>query len=180
VIASPQAVLAFWRKAGPKKWFTKSAAFDRQIRARFLPAYKAAAARALSNWERTPESALALTIVLDQFPRNMFRGSAQAFAADLVARRIARRAIANGFNRRVPPGERQFFHFPFEHSESMKDQELCIALFRATGDREALKWAMLHANIIRKFGRFPHRNAVLGRKTTARERAFLNGGGFAG
>jgi len=180
VIETPQAVLAFWRKAGPKRWFAKSAAFDRQIRAQFLPTYRAAAARALSHWEREPTRTLALAIVLDQFPRNMFRRSARAFAADPLARQVARRAIAKGFDRRVPPGERRFLYLPFEHSESLADQQRCIALFRATGDAESLKWAQLHADIIRRFGRFPHRNAALGRATTARERAFLDGGGFTG
>ncbi len=180
MIETPQAVLAFWRKAGPKKWFTKSASFDRTIRARFLPTYKAAAAGALSHWERTPDRTLALAIVLDQFPRNMFRRSARAFAADPMARQIASRAIAKGFDRRVPPGERQFLYLPFEHSESLADQERCVALFRATGDAESLKWAVLHADIIRKFGRFPHRNAALGRTTTAKEQAFLDSGGFTG
>ena len=146
MIETPQAVLAFWRKAGPKRWFAKSAAFDRQIRAQFLPTYRAA----------------------------------RAFAADPLARQVARRAIAKGFDRRVPPGERQFLYLPFEHSESLADQQRCIALFRATGDAESLKWAQLHADIIRRFGRFPHRNAALGRATTARERAFLDGGGFTG
>jgi uncharacterized protein (DUF924 family) len=180
VIESPKSVLAFWRKAGPKKWFAKDAAFDRQIRIRFLPTYNAAAASRLSHWERTPEGALALTLVLDQFPRNMFRGSARAFAADPLARRVARRAIARGFDRLVPRRERPFFYLPFEHSESISDQDRCVALFRAAGDAESLKWAILHADIIRKFGRFPHRNAALGRDTTAAEHAFLAAGGFSG
>lgn len=180
MIETPQAVLAFWREAGPKKWFTKSASFDRRIRARFLPTYRAAAAGALSHWEHKPDAALALAIVLDQFPRNMFRASARAFAADPLARQVARRAIARGYDRRVRKGERQFFYLPFEHSESMPDQERCVALFRATGNAELLKWAKLHADIIRKFGRFPHRNAALGRATTKEEKAFLDRGGFAG
>ena len=180
MIETPQAVLAFWRKAGPKRWFAKSAAFDRQIRAQFLPTYRAAAARALSHWEREPANTLALAIVLDQFPRNMFRRSARAFAADLLARQVARRAIAKGFDRRIARGERQFLYLPFEHSESMADQQRCVALFRATGTAESLKWAQLHADIIRRFGRFPHRNAALGRISTAKERAFLKGGGFSG
>jgi uncharacterized protein (DUF924 family) len=180
VIEAPQDVLAFWRKAGPKRWFSKSAAFDRRLRTRFLPTYQAAAAGALSHWERKPDSALALAIVLDQFPRNMFRGNARTFAADPLARRIVNRAIARGFDRRVPASMRQFFYLPFEHSESPKDQARGVALFRATGDKESLKWAERHADIIRKFGRFPHRNAVLGRTTTAKERAFLDGGGFSG
>jgi len=180
VIQSPKAVLTFWRKAGPKKWFVKDAGFDRQIRVRFLPTYNAAAAGALSHWERTPQGSLALAIVLDQFPRNMFRNSARAFAADPLARGVARRAIAKGYDRMVARDERAFFYLPFEHSESMADQERSVALFRSTGNAELVKWAVLHADIIRRFGRFPHRNDPLGRDTTEAERAFLAGGGFSG
>ena len=180
MIDTPQSVVAFWRAAGPKKWFNKDAAFDDEIRARFLPTYQAAAAGRLADWENTPEGALALLIALDQFPRNMFRGNARTFAADPLAREVADRAIAKGFDRQVSPDERQFFYLPFEHSELLADQERGVVLFRATGDAELLKWAELHADIIRKFGQFPHRNAALGRVTTAEEQAFLNGGGFAG
>ena len=180
MIETSQAVLAFWREAGPKKWFTKDAAFDETLRTRFLETYEAAAAGNLAEWETAPESALALVIVLDQFPRNMFRGDARAFAADPLARQIADRALAKGFDRSVPPGDRAFFYLPFEHSESLADQERCVELFRLTGDAEALKWAELHADIIRKFGRFPHRNAILGRDTTPEEQKFLDEGGFKG
>jgi len=180
VTERPQAIVAFWLEAGPKKWFTKDPAFDDAIRALFLPTYEAAAAGKLAEWESTAEGALALLIVLDQLPRNMFRGSARTFAADPLARQVADRAIAKGFDQAVRPIERQFFYLPFEHSESMPDQEKCIALFRASGDAESLKWADLHADIIRKFGRFPHRNAALGRVTTPEEQAFLDDGGFAG
>jgi uncharacterized protein (DUF924 family) len=145
-----------------------------------METYEAAAASQLADWERAPDSALALTIVLDQFPRNMFRGSARAFAADPIARAVADRALKHGFDEKVDPAERTFFYLPFEHSESMADQERCVALFGASGDAEALKWAELHADIIRRFGRFPHRNAALQRATTAEERAFLDAGGFAG
>ena len=176
---APQDVLAFWRAAGPDKWFKKDEAFDAEIRRRFLATYEAAAAGAL-GWDETPEGALALLIVLDQFPRNMFRGSARAFAADPLARKIAAQAIERGFDRQVAVPERGFFYLPFEHSETLADQERCVALNRASGDADALKWAELHADIIRRFGRFPHRNAVLGRVTTPEEQAFLDGGGFAG
>jgi uncharacterized protein (DUF924 family) len=118
--------------------------------------------------------------VLDQFPRNMFRSSARAFAADPLARAVAARAIERGFDLKTPVQECAFFYLPFEHSEHMPDQERCCALFRSTGDAEALKWAELHADIIRRFGRFPHRNAALGRATTPEEQSFLDGGGFAG
>jgi uncharacterized protein (DUF924 family) len=180
VIASAESVLDLWRRAGPEKWFKKDTAFDEDIRRRFLETYEAAAASQLADWEAAPEGALALVVVLDQFPRNMFRGSARAFAADPLARAVADRALARGFDERVPTPERQFFYLPFEHGETPADQERCVELFRATGDAEALKWAELHADIIRRFGRFPHRNAALGRATTLEEQAFLEGGGFSG
>ena len=180
MIASPEAVLAFWRAAGPDKWFKTDAAFDDDIRRRFLETYEAAAASQLAGWEQAPDGALALTVVLDQFPRNMFRGSARAYAADPLARAVADRALTRGFDQRTTLPDRQFFYLPFEHSESPADQQRCVALFRATGDAELVKWAELHADIIRRFGRFPHRNAVLGRNTTSEEQAFLDSGGFAG
>jgi len=179
-IATPDDVLAFWRAAGPKQWFNKDEAFDAGIKTRFLPTYEAAARGALTDWEATPESALAFLIVLDQFPRNMFRNDARAFAADALARSIAERALARGFDQRVAAGERLFFYLPFEHSESTADQERACALVRALGDADLLRWAELHADIIRRFGRFPHRNAVLGRVSTPAEQAFLDDGGFAG
>jgi uncharacterized protein (DUF924 family) len=180
VIAKPSAVLAFWHDAGPEKWFKKDTAFDDGIRTRFLEIYQAAAAGRLSHWEATADGALALTIVLDQFPRNMFRGDARTYAADALARAVAGRALDRGFDRDMPISDQQFFYLPFEHSEILIDQERCCALFAATGDADLLKWAQLHADIIRRFGRFPHRNALFGRDTTAEEQAFLDGGGFSG
>ncbi len=180
MIASADQVLAFWRDAGPDKWFKKDTAFDDAIRRRFLETYEAAAAGQLKDWEAMREGALALVIVLDQFPRNMFRGSARAFAADHVARGVADRAMTMGFDLATPIEERGFFYLPFEHSEAVADQERCCALFRAAGDADLLKWAEVHADIIRRFGRFPHRNTVLGRTTTSEEQAFLDGGGFTG
>ena len=179
-VSTPDEVLAFWRAAGPDKWFAKDDAFDTEIRARFLPTYEAAAASKLSEWEATAESALALTITLDQFPRNMFRGDARAFATDATARAVADRALVHGFDQQVPLDERLFFYLPFEHSENVPDQERCCALVRTLGNADLLRWAELHADVIRRFGRFPHRNAVLGRITTAAERQFLDNDGFAG
>jgi uncharacterized protein (DUF924 family) len=176
----PADVLAFWRAAGPDKWFEKDAAFDTDVRARFLDTYEAAAAGRLAAWESDAEDALALLIVLDQFPRNMFRGEARMFAADPLARVVADRAIARGFDRRYVPPERRFFYLPFTHSENLADQERCVALNRGAADDEGVKWAELHADIIRRFGRFPHRNQLLGRTTTPAEHAFLDAGGFAG
>jgi len=177
---SPDTVLNFWRDAGPAKWFRKDDAFDAEIKARFLALHESAASGQLTAWESKAETALALVIVLDQFPRNMFRGSARAFAADGLARAATDRALAQGFDREVLAGERMFFYLPLEHSENLADQERCVALFRATGNADLLKWAELHADIIRRFGRFRHRNAVLGRTTTPQEQAFIDAGGFTG
>jgi uncharacterized protein (DUF924 family) len=180
MLPTPGEILAFWRAAGPDKWFEKNDAFDAEIRARFLDSYAAAAAGRLSAWEAEAESALALIIVLDQFPRNMFRGDARTYAADPLARAVADRAIARGFDQCYTPPERGFFYLPFEHAENLADQERCVALNRAAGDEDGVKWAEAHAEIIRRFGRFPHRNRVLGRTTTPEEQAFLDAGGFAG
>ncbi len=173
-------VLTFWRAAGPDRWFAHDATLDAEIRRRFLTTYEAAAAGELAAWEATREGALALVIVLDQFPRNMFRGSARAYATDPSARAVAERAIARGFERATPLPERRFFHLPFMHSERIEDQERCIVLCEGAGDTEGLEYAKEHADIIRRFGRFPHRNPALGRVTTAAEQAFLDAGGFAG
>jgi uncharacterized protein (DUF924 family) len=173
-------VLAFWRDAGSDRWYEHDSAFDAAIRERFAATYEDAAAGLLSAWEKSPESALALVIVLDQFPRNMFRGSARCFAADPLARAVADRAIGKGFDRQVAMPERTFFYLPFEHSEKLADQERAVALMHDTGDADSLKWAELHADLIRRFGRFPHRNVVLGRVSTPEEQAFLDAGGFSG
>ena len=178
--AAPGDVVAFWQAAGHDKWFTKDAAFDDAVRARFLTTYEAAAGGDLAHWEATAEGALALVIVLDQFPRNMFRGSARIYAADPLARAIADRALVRGFDRAVASELRTFFYLPFMHSEALADHERCVALYRDLGDADSLRWAEDHADIIRRFGRFPHRNEVLGRATTADEQAFLDAGGFAG
>jgi uncharacterized protein (DUF924 family) len=173
-------IVAFWTEAGPKAWFKKDPAFDEAIRARFQETHFAAARGELAEWEETAEGALALVLVLDQFPRNLFRGGAHAFATDPLARRIAAHAVANGFDHTTPAALRYFFYLPFEHSEDAGDQELALELYAALGDPELVKWARLHADIITRFGRFPHRNACLGRESTAEELAFLAAGGFAG
>jgi len=176
--AAPEAVLVFWREAGPKRWFAQESAFDAEIRERFLTTHEAAVAGRLSAWEATAEGALALVIALDQFPRNMFRGKARAFSADAHALAATRRVIERGFDLAIPMPERNFFYLPFEHSENLADQERGVALTEATGDAEAVKWAKVHLDVIRRFGRFPHRNATLGRVSTPEEIAFLESGGF--
>jgi uncharacterized protein (DUF924 family) len=172
-------VVAFWRAAGPERWFKKDASFDDEIRRRFLALHEAAAASKLTDWEASAEGALALLILLDQFSRNMFRGQARTFATDSLALAIASRAILHGFDGAFPD-LRGFFYLPFMHSEELADQERAIAFYRARDDTDGLKWAKQHADIIRRFGRFPHRNAVLGRVSTREEKEFLDGGGFAG
>lgn len=179
-LPSAHDVVSFWREAGPEKWFAKNEAFDAEITRRFLPAHETAAAGQLAGWEDTPEGVYALLILLDQFPRNMFRGSPRAFATDALAVEIAGRAIARGFDEAYQPPEKRFFYMPFMHSEGLEDQERCIALCAAADDADGVKYAEIHRDIIRDFGRFPHRNAVLGRKTTVQEQAFLDEGGFAG
>ena len=176
----PADVLAFWRAAGPDKWYAKDDAFDAEIAARFGALWRAAANDGLASWETTPDGALALVIVLDQFPRNMFRGQARTYETDAVARAVADRALERGSDRMVPQLERQFFYLPLMHSEILADQERCLILARALGDDEVTKYAEIHTDIVRRFGRFPHRNSMLGRATTPDEQAFLDAGGFAG
>jgi uncharacterized protein (DUF924 family) len=176
-VAGPEAVLAFWRGAGPTRWFERDDAFDAEIRSRFLATCEAAAAGRLDDWQSTPDGMLTLLILLDQFPRNLFRGNARAFAADAKARSVAERAIARGTDRLFALPERRFFYLPLIHSENLADQARSIALCREAGDAEGEKYAELHADVIRRFGRFPHRNTALGRETTAEERAFLDAGG---
>jgi uncharacterized protein (DUF924 family) len=177
-------VIGFWTNAGPRKWFAKSAAFDEAIRLKFEATHFAAARGEYDAWRSTAEGTLALLILLDQFPRNLFRGSAHAFATDSLARQIARVAAQEDMDLAVEPILRPFFYLPFEHSEVLDDQDLSVRLSEAhrdrTGDADTLKWAVMHRDIVVKFGRFPHRNRALGRETTADEQAFLDEGGFAG
>ena len=177
---APRDIVALWLAAGQARWFTKDEAFDEKLRAAWLPAHEAAAQNALQVWARTPEGALALLLLLDQFPRNAFRGQARAFATDAMARGIAGDAIARGFDARVEPSLRQFVYVPFMHSESLADQTTGVALYHAAGDRNGELYARMHRDIIARFGRFPHRNPALGRVTTPEEQAFLDAGGFAG
>lgn len=178
--ATPQDVIHFWREAGPAKWFGKDARFDEAIRLRFEPVHHAAARGEYAAWAETADGALALLILLDQFPRNLWRGSAHAFATDPMARAIAHKAVRRGFDQQVEEGLRLFFYLPFEHAEDVQEQALSMELFATLGDPEYLKYAKLHQDIIVRFGRFPHRNACLGRETTPVEQAFLDDGGFAG
>ena len=176
----PIDVVGFWRDAGPEKWFAKSVKFDERIALRFEPAHHAAARGEHDAWMATPEGALALLILLDQFPRNLFRDSAHAFATDGKALAVAKHAIGEGFDAQVEPDLRPFVYMPLMHSEALSDQDASVVLFEALGAQTNLDFANIHRDIIARFGRFPHRNAVLGRKTTPEEQAFLDSGGFAG
>jgi uncharacterized protein (DUF924 family) len=178
-IASPETILAFWREAGRDKWFTRDDAFDAHVRDKFLPTYEAAAAGKLEAWEATADGALALCIVLDQFPRNMFRGDARTYAADPLARAVANRALKRGYDQDVPENVRGFFFLPFMHSEEPVDQDRCVELYRAANHPD-VTYAERHRDIIRRFGRFPHRNPILGRATTPEEQAYLDADGFKG
>lgn len=185
-----QSVLEFWfgaggaRGASRRAWFQKDAAFDAEIRTRFLPLYERAAAGQLAAWQDDAQSCLALIVVLDQFPRNLFRNSPRAFAADHLARAATVHALGRGFDRGMLPVERMFVYLPLEHSESLADQERCLALMKQLAPypetREIHVWAEKHRVIIERFGRFPHRNAALGRASTPAEIEFLKqpGSGF--
>lgn len=178
-IATADDVVDFWREAGPSRWYRKDPAFDRAFRDRFLATHEAAARGELDAWVACPVGALALCILLDQFPRNAFRGGARMFATDAKAREIARAALGRRFDREVDGELRQFLVMPFMHSEDIADQELCVRLAKDL-PTDTLRYAVEHRDIIDRFGRFPHRNAALARVTTAEEQRFLDGGGFGG
>lgn len=176
----PTAVVAFWKEAGPDKWFAKDEAFDADFRRRFHDAHVLAARRELEHWAESPYGSLGLMILLDQYPRNVFRGTGHAFATDPLARHFARLALDEGHDREVEPELRRFFYLPFQHSEDMRDQDRSLALFQ-TLDRPADdRWAEHHHAVIARFGRFPHRNRALGRETTPDEQLFLDQDGFTG
>jgi uncharacterized protein (DUF924 family) len=166
------AVLRFWFDEHPKDWFVKNPAFDAETRGRFFALYEDAAAGLLAHWADAPLSCLALILVLDQFPRNMFRGEARAFATDPLARAAARVILHRGWDRRMSAPEKLFAYLPFEHSESIVDQELACVLMKDF-DLEQYRYAVRHRDIIDRFGRFPHRNDLLGRESTAAEIEFL-------
>lgn len=173
-------ILAFWfgKDAEPRKeWFLKSAAFDAEIRERFFADYLAAIGGELRGWQTSASASLAFILLVDQFPRNMFRGEPAAFAGDSLALAAAMRAIENGFDRVLPPLRRAFIYLPFEHSENLADQERAVELFEAMrGQPEVssmIDYAYRHREIIARFGRFPHRNQILGRDSTPEEAAYL-------
>jgi uncharacterized protein (DUF924 family) len=190
-LAHAEALIDFWfgPPSSPERmrpravWFEPEGAFDAALRQRFLADHERAAAGALAAWQAVPESCLALVLLLDQLPRNLFRGTPRAFATDPLARQAARQAIDAGFDRGLPPVWRWFFYLPFEHAEDLADQALSLALHASLpedGDKaEVLRYARGHYDIIARFGRFPHRNRILGRASTPEEDAFLRGPGSA-
>ncbi len=181
-MSEPEEIVAFWlHDVGEQGWYTAADEVDAEIRARFLPAWEAALEGGREFWLTGPRGALAYLILTDQFPRNMFRGDPRAFATDGRARAGARFAIDHGWDMDVNEPERMFFYMPFEHSEDAADQDLsirCMAERMPERGEGYLLHARAHAEIIRRFGRFPFRNAALGRKNTAVEQAFLDTGGY--
>ncbi|GGK14926.1 DUF924 family protein [Luteimonas terricola] len=171
-------IVAFWREAGPPKWFNGGAAFDEEVRQFLEGAHFAAARRELEAWVDDADGALAVQILLDQVPRNIFRGSAHSYATDPLALHYAERMLESGLDREVDPELRVFCYMPFEHSEVMADQERAVALMADLGETY-LGYAVRHLEVIERFGRFPHRNHALGRASSADEQAWLDaGGGF--
>jgi uncharacterized protein (DUF924 family) len=177
--APPEEVIRFWQDAGPRRWFKRDADLDARFGERFLATHEAAASGALDAWLASPQGALALVLLLDQFPRNVFRGTPRMYATDAKARAAADLAIRAGFDRTVAEELRQFFYLPFMHSEQLEDLERCVTLNEQVGG-EPLRYARHHRDIVARFGRFPHRNRVLGRPSTPEEERFLEEGGFAG
>ena len=190
-MTTPEDVLAFWFADGPDEmravWFERDPAFDAACREQFLETLHEARTGGLDHWAETPSGALALCIVLDQFSRNLFRENAEAFASDEKAREVARDAVRRGFDRQLTPVERVFLFLPFEHSEHLEDQDESVRLFETLADEpdmagpgSVIDYAQRHRDLIRRFGRFPHRNALLGRISTAAEQAYLaqEGAGF--
>lgn len=178
--AMAQEILEFWLdEVGPDGWYDPDAALDARIRSRFEPAWQKARQGAYHEWRAEARSSLALLVLLDQFPRNMFRDGPLAFTTDARALAVAKSAIARGHDQRIDPPARQFFYLPLMHSERVADQERSVRLFVMNGGSEDnLTHARAHRDVIRRFGRFPSRNAALGRQTTAPERKWLDAGGY--
>jgi uncharacterized protein (DUF924 family) len=178
-MASAGEIVRFWRDAGPKAWWVKDETFDGRCRS-FEAEHHAAARRELAHWGLDAEGALALLLLLDQFPRNIYRNSPHAYATDGLAQAVALRAIERGFDRATDTFLRVFFYMPLEHAEDLALQDRCVELVEALGDAEFIKFARIHRDVIARFGRFPHRNPMLGRVSTREELQFLAEGGFAG
>jgi len=173
-------VIDFWIQAGPERWFRGGDAFDALCRERFMNLHLAAARGELAHWADDAQCALALLLLLDQIPRNVFRGSAHAYATDPMARAVAGTAIERGHDRSHDTDLRSFFYLPYMHSEALEDQQRCVALYRDLPESGSAQWAEHHLGVVERFGRFPHRNHLLGRRSTPEEQAWLDAGGFSG
>jgi uncharacterized protein (DUF924 family) len=176
----PKDILAFWYKAGPYRWYDATPEFDIEVRDKWLAAHEAAARGEHADWKDHPEGALALLLLLDQFPRNMFRGTARAFETDPKAYEVAVHAVGQGFDQKFKNPWKRFFYLPFMHSEQLADQKRCLDLCLAARDEGGIGASRIHLGIIARFGRFPHRNPAVGRETTPAEQAFLDAGGWSG
>lgn len=176
----PEDIVSFWEQAGPTRWFFKDAVFDGALKVRFGAACGEARQGVFDHWSETAEGALGLVLLLDQVSRNIHRGSPLAFAGDAKGLALARSSIAKGYHHKLIPARAQWFIMPFEHAEDIDAQNRAVALFETMGLSDMAYWASLHRDIIVRFGRFPHRNALLGRASTPDELVFLKAGGFAG
>jgi uncharacterized protein (DUF924 family) len=173
-------VVDFWILSGPERWFTKDAAFDGALAVHFGEALRQARLGAYDHWGETAEGALGLVILLDQVSRNTNRGSPLAFAGDTKALALAKASVSRGFHHKLVPPLAMWLLMPFEHAEDLDAQNRCLSLFGTLGLHDMVYYAQMHLDIIARFGRFPHRNAVLGRRSTESEIAFLQAGGFGG
>ncbi|SFE12990.1 DUF924 family protein [Roseivivax sediminis] len=181
-MAGPEEILSFWLdEVGPEGWYKQDAALDAEIRERFQETLEGAMAGRYALWLTYPSGALAYVILLDQFSRNMFRDSRRAFASDRIALAAAKQAVHRGWDLKIDPPARQFFYLPLMHSENLCDQDRCVRLMKERMPREAadnMLHAKAHREVVRRYGRFPHRNAALGRSTTGEEARFLDEGGY--
>ncbi len=173
-------ILEFWLSKGPRIWWSKDETTDREIATKFGDLHQAACQGELQGWQGEANSALAMVILLDQFSRNLFRGSSKSFEQDDQALEIAREALEKDFDKSCDQRLRNFFYLPFMHSERIADQERSVVLMHTYADTNSLKAALTHRDIIERFGRFPHRNEIMNRQTTPAEVEFLNSGGFSG
>lgn len=172
---SQEEVLNFWfSEIDSKLWFNSTAELDEQIKQRFESVYQAALSDKLDDWQKSPEGSLALVIVLDQFPLNMYRDKHQSFAGEVKARQVTKQAIDKRFDQSLSDKEKAFLYLPLMHSEDLADQDLSVELFEKAGLEHNLRYAKHHREIVRKYGRFPHRNRILGRESTAEEIEYLN------
>ncbi|MGE0211507.1 MAG: DUF924 family protein [Parvibaculaceae bacterium] len=179
-VHSPRQILDFWFDLTDDVAFGADPKFDRLLEERFGGTLAAARRGKLDAWEKTPEGALALVLLLDQMSRNVHRGTPAMYEQDEKALEMAERAIARGEDMALPKEQRRWLYMPFMHSEKLADQERCVELCRASELADTLPYAIDHADIVRRFGRFPHRNAILGRTSTRGETDYLDGGGFKG